>query len=62
MTQIQYRQEQSQELTRSMEKELKVAVPSPVIRKVRPPLVFTNPEPPPRGGEGPGSKRNILVA
>ena len=62
MPQIQYRQEQSQELTRSMEKELKVAVPSPVIRKVRPPLVFANPEPPPRGGEGPGSKRNILVA
>ena len=28
------------------------AVPCPVIRKVRPPLVFTNPEPPPWGVEG----------
>ena len=56
MPQIQYRQEQSQELTRSMEKELKVAVPSPVIRKVRPPQVFTKPEPLPQGEGG------ILVA
>ena len=46
----------SQALTRSMERESTVAVPRPVVRKARPPLAFTNPEPPPRGGEGPALK------
>ena len=51
-----------QALTRSMEKESIAAVPCAVIRKVRPPLVFTNAEPLPWGGEGPSFKRNILLA
>ena len=49
-------------LTGSMQRESTAAVPCPVIRKVRPPPVFTNPGPPPREGEGFSSKRNILVA
>ena len=52
----------SQTLTGSMEGESIAAVLCPVIRKARPPLVFTNPEPPPWGGVGPGCKRNIPVA
>lgn len=42
----------SRACTGSMQKESRAAAPYPVIRKVRPPLFFTNQEPPPWGGEG----------
>ena len=49
----------SQVLTGSMERESIAAVPRPVIRKARPPLVFTNAEPPAWGGEGPALKETF---
>lgn len=52
----------SQALNRPMERESMAAVSRPVTRKVRPPLVFTNPEPPHVDKGGPNSKTNILGA
>ena len=52
----------SQALNRPMERESTAAVSRPVTRKVRPPLVFTNLEPPHVDKGGPNSKTNILTA
>ena len=49
----------SQALNGSKERESMAAGSSPLTRKVRPLLVFTNPEPPPREGKGPALKQTF---
>ena len=52
----------SQALTGLIErKPIGAAMPCLLTRKVRPPLAFTNPEPPAWGREDPSSEGNILV-